>query len=159
MWSVLYFKTRARLTESVRNFRRTMESAGERSRQKDRGFDPYVGAFSRFFWPFRETWLLVVVGSLFILDYTSTYFGLQNANVFEDGPLAAWALRTGGFGFLFVVDMVAAVTVSAVAITARYLYGRFGVRGYGRAAFVVLLAPYVVRTSYVVVNNIILAFS
>jgi len=94
----------------------------------------------------------------FILDYISTYFALQNANTYEDGPLAGWALRTGGFPLLFLVDITAAGTLSLVALGSRFLYGRSGFKGYGRAAFIVVLLPYVIRTLIVVVNNVVLGF-
>ena len=133
-------------------------SRAEKYREIDQGFDRPVGRLSRYIWPFRETWLLVVVGSLFVLDYISTHIALQNANNYEDGPLAGWALRTGGFGLLFLIDVVAAGMFSLMAMLARYLYRKFGFPGYGRAAFIMLLAPYVVRTTIVVINNFILGF-
>ena len=150
------------MIDYFRDLRQKLESAGEKSRAKDRSFDRPVEAFSRLLWPIRERWLLVVVFSLCLLDYASTYAALElsgNANVHEAGPLAGWALDTGGFAFLFVVDLAAAGTLSLVALAARYLYTRAGFRGYGRAAFVVALAAYVVRTAIVVINNLVVGFA
>jgi hypothetical protein len=144
------------LKQSLQKADKNARSRAEKYRAIDQGFDRHVGRFSRFIWPFREKWLLVVVGSLFLCDYASTYFSLLNSDNYEDGPLAGWALRVGGFGMLFLVDIIAAGIFSFLAVLARHLYRRAGFQGYGRAAFVVLLAPYVIRTSIVVVNNIIL---
>ena len=116
---------------------------------------------SRFLWPWREHWLLLVVGLLAILDFTSTYILLelsQRDEVYESGLLAIWALDRGGFTFLLLVDIIAALVLSLAALTARYLYFRRGFKGYGRAAFVFLLAPYVVISSIASFNNIILLF-
>jgi hypothetical protein len=151
-------KTIESLKQSFRNMNKAARSRVERNRAIDQGLDRHVGRFSRIVWPFRRMWLLVVVGSLFVLDYTSTFFAMQNADVSEDGPLAGWALRTGGFGLLFLVDIVAAVVCVFIAVTARYLYRKSGFPGYGRAAFVFLLIPYVIRTTIVVINNFILVF-
>ena len=150
------------MIESFKNLRQKLESAGEKSREKDRSFDRPVGAFSRFLWPVQEKWLLVVVFSLCLLDYASTFAALRlsgSTNVYEDGPLAGWALDTGGFGLLFIVDMAAAATLSLIAIAARYFYTRAGLKGYARAAFVVALAAYVVRTTIVVISNFVVGFA
>jgi hypothetical protein len=145
------------LKQSFRNMNKAARARAERNREIDQSFDRHVGRLSRIVWPFREVRLLVVIGSLFILDYISTYLALKNANNYEDGPLAGWALRTGGFGLLLLVDVIAAVVFALLAMLARYLYRRSGFQGYGRAAFVVLLLPYVIRTTIVVINNFILA--
>ena len=137
---------------------KTGQSLAEKTREIDRGLDWHVEKLSKFIWPIREIWLLFVVGYLFILDYISTYFALQNANTCEDGLIAGWALRTGGFPLLFLADMIAAGTLSLVALGARFLYHRSGFKGYGRAAFVVVLVPYALRTLIVVVNNFVLGF-
>jgi hypothetical protein len=158
MGFIMYVKTWESFKKSFRNLNKAGQSFAEKSRETDRGLDRHVERLSRFIWPARETWLLVVVGFLILLDYTSTYIALQNANMYEDGPLAAWALRMGGFPLLLLVDIAAAGVLSSVAIVARFLYRRAGCKGYGRAAFVIILAPYIVRTVYVVINNIILGF-
>ena len=125
------------------------KAMAEKSRQRDRGLECHVEKLSRFLWPWRESWFLVVVGFLCILDYTSTYFALElrgNIHTYESGPLAIWALETGGFAFLLLIDIIAVVTLSFVAIALRHLYLRSGFEGYGRAAFVIFLSPYVVIT-------------
>ncbi len=142
--------------QSIRTRNEAARARGERYRQIDRSFDRPVGRISRFLWPFREDWLLLVVGSLFLLDYISTYLALQHVEVTEEGPLAAWALETGGFGFLFFIDLIAAVVFALLAFLARFLYRRAGLPGYARAAFVFLLVPYIIRTAVVVINNFIL---
>jgi len=131
----------------------------EKYKAIDRGFDRPVGRISRFIWPPREEWLLLVVGALFLLDFGSTYLALQHAEISEDGPLAAWALETGGFGLLFFIDIVAAVVFAGIAMLARLIYRKQGLLGYGRAAFVFLLMPYIIRTAVVVVNNFVLGLS
>jgi hypothetical protein len=144
---------------SFRNWNKAMQSAAEKNRQRDRGFDRHAGTFSRFVWPFREAWLPALLASICAMDFTSTYVNLaliRNPYVVENGPLAGWALTTGGFAFLFLVDVAAAATLSAIAVAVRYLYVRSGLHGYGRAAFVVILLPYILRTTVVVVNNIVL---
>ena len=149
------------MIDSLRNLRRAMQSAAEKSRETDRGFDSPVGKLSRFLWPYHERWLLAVVGGLCALDYASTYAALElsrKPNVQEAGPLAGWALKTGGFPFLLLVDVLAAGALSLIAVAARYLYGRAGLTGYGRAAFVFALAAYVVRTAIAVVGNLVVGF-
>ena len=123
---------------SFRNWNRSMRAVAERNRQKDRGFDRHVGRFSRLVWPVRERWLLVTVALLGMMDFTSTYVSLElirKPHIVEKGPLAGWALRMGGFPFLLLVDVLAAVAMSAIAISTRYLYLRSGLSGYSRAAF------------------------
>jgi hypothetical protein len=144
--------------QSIKVRNEAARDRGERLRQIDRGFDRPVGKISRCIWPLREEWLLLVVGTLFLLDYISTYLGLQHVEISEEGPLAAWALETGGFAFLFLIDLVAAVVFALLAFLVRFLYRRAGLPGYARAAFVFLLVPYIVRTTFVVINNFILGF-
>jgi hypothetical protein len=139
-----------------------MRAAGERNKARDRGFDKYAGKLSTFLWPPRENWLLVAVFSLCLLDFLTTYAALElgrNEGVYEAGPLAGWALSTGGFGFLFLVDLTAACVLGVIAFGARWVYTRSGLNGYARAAFVVALAAYVVRTAFAVVNNVLVGFA
>jgi hypothetical protein len=133
-----------------------------KSREIDRGLGRYAEAISYFLWPWQELRLLIVIGSLCIIDYFSTYAALalsSNNNIYERGHLAAWALENGGFLFLLVIDIVAVVVISIVALVIRYLYFKRGFRDYGRAAFVFLLIPYIVITALAIVNNIILLLS
>jgi len=130
-----------------------------KSRRIDRSLGRYAEALSRFLWPWRELWLLIVIGLLAILDFTSTYALLELSgknNFYESGRLAIWALEIGGFPFLFVVDIAAAGVISLAAFTARHLYIKYGFRDYGRAAFVFLLTPYIIMTAFAIINNIIL---
>jgi len=84
-----------------------------------------------------------------VLDYVGTYAVLELSGktyVYEGGPLARWALRMGGFTGLFLVDMAAASTLLLATATIRFLHSKFGFKGFGRTAFVVLLVPYAVAT-------------
>ena len=138
---------------------RSAKAILSKSREIDKSLGRYAEALSRFLWPWRELWLLIVIGLLAAFDYASTYVLLEMSgknNAYESGRLAIWALERGGFPFLFVVDIVAAGVVSLAAFTARYLYIKYGFRDYGRAAFVFLLAPYILITALAIVNNIIL---
>jgi hypothetical protein len=130
-----------------------------KSRKIDRGIGQYVERASRSLWPWRERWLLVVVSALCILDFMSTYGVLElsgRSNVYERGNLAAWALGVGEFPFLLLVDVVAVVVLSIVALVSRHLYIRHGHSGYGRAAFVFILIPYIIIATFAIINNIIL---
>jgi hypothetical protein len=132
-----------------------------KSREIDRGFGQHAEKLSRFIWPWQEHWLWLVVGSLAILDFTSTYILLDVSgknNVYESGRLAIWALDRGGFLFLLLIDLMAAVILSLAALAARYIYVKHGCKGYGRAAFVVLLMPYIIITALAILNNLILLF-
>lgn len=132
-----------------------------KSLERDRASEHYVEAVSRSLWPWRESWLLALVVLVAVLDYASTYAVLElsgNEYVYEGGPLASWALQMGGFTKLFLVDMVAVMALLVAAITIRSLHFKFGFKGFGRTAFVVVLAPYVVVTMAAVYNNIALTF-
>ena len=132
-----------------------------KSLEIDRSSERYVEAASRSLWPWREAWLLVFVSFLAMLDYVSTYAVLElsgNKYVYEGGPLASWALRMDGFRGLFLVDIGAASTLLVLAITIRFLHSKFGFKGFGRTAFVIVLAPYAVVTMAAIFNNIVLTF-
>jgi len=128
--------------------------------RRDRGLEKYAVAVSRRLWPWRESKLILLVGCLAVLDYISTYafLTLSNNSVYEGGLIAGWALREGGFRGLLLIDILAIMTVLAIAMSARFIYVKSGFRGFGRAAFVVMLAPYVIITTAVVFNNIVLIF-
>ena len=133
----------------------------KRSLERDRSSEPRVEAVSRYLWPWQESRLLAFVSLLAALDYISTYSALElsgNANVYEGGLLAGWALQMGGFGGLFLVDIVAVGTLLLTAVTIRFLYSKFGFKGFGRTALVVLLVPYFVATMSAVFKNIALTF-
>lgn len=132
----------------------------QRSLHRDRSRERQVLALSRFLWPWREGWLLSLAGLLAGLDFISTCVVLGfsgKTHIFEDGPLAGWALRTGGFGRLLWIELVAVGVLCLGAITARYLYTRFGFKDYGRAAFILLLLPYSLAAFLAVSHNLVLA--
>ena len=135
--------------------------------QRDRSSEPQVHAVSKFLWPWREPWLvalvslLALVGIVAVLDYTTTYAALQLSGkeyVYEAGWLASWALRSGGFEILLLVDIAAVVGLSLAALAARSLCFRFSYKGFGRAMFVILLMPYAVMAIVAIVNNVVLTF-
>ena len=129
--------------------------------RRDRGLERHAVVVSRWLWPWRESKLLILVCCLAVLDYISTYaFLTLNAsnNVYESGLIASWALQKYGFRGLLLADILAVITVFAVAISARVIYVKSGFAGFGRAAFVVMLTPYVIVTMAVVFNNIVLTF-
>jgi len=138
----------------------SLRAAAERNRKRDRDFDTNAGRLSRFLWRFPEHWLSIFAAGLAALDFSTTVWALDfghSTHVGEAGPLASWALGVGSFPFLFVVDAFAVGAVGISAVLARYLFGRFGFKGYGRAAFVVVFIPYILRAVYAIVNNVILA--
>ena len=121
----------------------------------------YIEAVSRFLWPWKESLLLALVGFLALLDYVSTYAALElstNKYLFEGGSLANWALKMGGFTGLFLFDIVAITILLLTALTIRSLHYKFGFKGYGRTAFVLMLVPYVVIAMAAICNNIVLTF-
>ena len=127
----------------------------------DRSMERYVEAFSRSLWPWKESWLLALVGLVAVLDYLSTFTALElsgNKYLYEGGLVANWALRTAGFTGLFLFDTVIISTLLLTALTIRFLHFKFGFKGFGRTAFVVMLAPYVVATMAAIFNNVVLTF-
>ena len=142
-------------------FRTRMRDMVEKSVERDRGADPHVGAISRFIWPWRESRLLFLVGCMVALDFTSTFVAIELSGsgfIGEGGRLANWALETGGFPGLLLLDLTAVATMFAVAFAARRLYSRSGYAGFARIAFVVALLPYAISTAGAVFNNVMLAF-
>jgi hypothetical protein len=133
-----------------------------RSIERDRSKETHVEAISRLLWPWSETRLMAMCALLALLDYISTYGFLQlsgNRFLFEGGMLAGWALKKGGFPTLFFIDAAALISLLLLAFSSRFLYSKFGFRGFGRGAFVFLLVPYVVITMAVIFNNVALTFS
>jgi hypothetical protein len=131
----------------------------EKSREIDRGLGRYAGRLSRWLWPWPEKWLIVLVGSLAVLDFSSTYVLLElsgKPGAYESGFLAIRALARGGFPYLLLLDLAAALFLALAALIARRLYTRRGLPDYGRAAFVFLLMPYIVIATYAVINNVVL---
>ena len=66
------------------------------------------------------------------------------------------AVLNGGLIGLFVVDIFAVITISAMAIGARYIFTKLGFGGYGRAAFVLMLIPYGIVAIIAIFNNIVI---
>ncbi len=129
--------------------------------RRDRGLERHAVVVSRWLWPWRESKLIILVGCLAVLDYISTYAFLTlspNNNVYESGLIASWALQKDRFRGLLFADILAVITVFAVAISARFIYVKSGFAGFGRAAFVVMLTPYVIVIMVVIFNNIVLTF-
>lgn len=129
--------------------------------ERERRLERPVEGFSRALWPYPESKLIFYVGLLAVLDYVSTFAALElsgNSQVSEVGLLAKWALQTGGFARLLLVDVVSTGTLICLAVGARYLYKKVGFNGFGRAAFVCVLIPYFVFIMAVVANNVLLTF-
>ena len=133
----------------------------KKSLEVDRSTERYVEAVSRSLWPWGESRLLALVGLLVMLDYLSTFAALElsgNKYLYEGGPLANWALQMGGFAGLFLFNIFIISALLLTALTIRFLHFKFGFEGFGRAAFVVMLAPYVVVTMAAIFNNVLLTF-
>jgi len=142
------------MSTALRLVKERVKKAVERDRRAER----HVEAVSRRLWPWNERRLIALVGIMALLDYATTCAALEwsGKGYAEGGLLAGWALRVGGFGWLFLVDMGAVFALALLAITVRSLCFKLGFRGYGRAAFVVLLVPYAVVAFAAVVNNLVL---
>ena len=133
----------------------------KKSLEVDRSTERYVEAVSRSLWPWGESRLLALVGLLVMLDYLSTFTALElsgNKYLYEGGLLANWALQTAGFAGLFLFNIFIISALLLTALTIRFLHFKFGFEGFGRAAFVVMLAPYVVVTMAAIFNNVLLTF-
>jgi hypothetical protein len=132
-----------------------------KSLERDRSLERQVEALSHRLWPWRLSLLVWVVVLLAVLDHASTFALLElsgKPHFSEGGPLASWALGIGGFRMLLLVDIAAAGLLSGTAVLVRHLYSRYGFAGFGRAAFVLLLAPYTVIALAVVYHNLLLRF-
>jgi len=145
----------------MRGVSRLVKDRVQKSWERDRSLERYVEAASRLAWPWREPWLLPLVGTVAVLDYVSTYAALELSGkgyVYESGALAGWALRMGGFDALLMADIAAVVALLLGATATRFFCLKLGFNGFGRAVFVVLLVPYVVVAVAAAVNNTILTF-
>lgn len=130
-----------------------------RAREIDRDLGQKAEKASRWIWRWRENWLLAAVGSLAVADFLSTYTILElsgKTNVYESGLFANWALEVGGWGFLLLMDLAAAGALSLIALISRYVYVKKGYAGYGRAAFVFILTPYILFAAIAVINNLVM---
>ena len=132
-----------------------------KSRELERSFDRPLETISRKIWPYTELKLVFYICILAVLDFTSTFIALElsgNNQVSEVGVLAKWALQTGGFPKLLLVDAAVICGLISIAALARYLYLRLGLKGFARAAFAFLLTPYFIFIMGVVVNNVVVVF-
>ena len=140
---------------------RIMEQARDQIRKsvvRDRRREPLIERISRYLWPWREAWLAGLVVLLALTDYLSTYTLLELSNkpyAYERGPLAHWALQTGGFKGLFMMDILEVSVLFLLAVSARFAYSRFGFHGYARAAYVVVLTPFAVASIFATLNNLV----
>lgn len=129
--------------------------------ERERKIEPLLEKISRILWPWREYKLVLFVSLLAVLDYVSTFAALElsgNPRIIEAGPLAGWALETGGFIMLFIVDVISIGALVLIALGVRALYIKLGFRGFARAALVFLLTPYAIIIMAVVINNVIVTF-
>ncbi len=132
-----------------------------RALERERRFEGPLDKFSRILWPWRESMLARFIMFMALLDYLSTIVALKlthDNRVVEAGPMAKWALNLGGLPELFVVDAVVICMLLLLATGAQSLYSRLGFKGFGRAAFVLLILPYAVIILAVVYNNILVTF-
>jgi hypothetical protein len=132
-----------------------------RANEQDRKLEQPMERVSRLIWPWQESKLILLIGSLAILDYISTFtaIGLNiSHHVHELGSLAKWALDTGGFPVLLLVDAGAIGVLILTAFGVRALYTRFGFPGFARSAFVFIFIPYAVIIMPVIINNFLNTF-
>jgi hypothetical protein len=132
-----------------------------KSIDRERSLERPAEALSRALWPYPESRLIFYVVLLAVLDYVSTFAALElsgNRHISEAGLLAKWALHSGGFAGLLLVDIVSIGTIICVAIGIRSLYRKLGFNGFGRAAYVFALIPYFISMMAVVPNNVLLTF-
>jgi hypothetical protein len=139
----------------------TLKENLKRSAERERKLERPMEAVSRVLWPWPESKLIFYVCLAALMDFSSTFALLtfsRNGQVAEAGLIAKWALQTGGFTRLFLIDagMIGALILLALGL--RALYNRLGFRGFGRTALVFLLIPYFVIIMAVVYNNILLSF-
>jgi len=146
---------------SMSRLRYIMKGRLDKAIQRDRSSERYVYAASRFLWPWREYWLIILVGFVAVCDYTSTYIVLElsgRTNVHEVGWIASRVLQSGGFPMLLLVDVAAVAGLSLTALFIRSFCVKFGFEGFGRAIFIILLIPYAVVALIASVNNLLLTF-
>ncbi len=133
----------------------------KQSLERERHLESKVESFSMKLWPYPIHKLVVYISILALLDYTSTFTALKlsgNHQIYEVGVVARWALERGGFRELFIVDILCIGTLISLAFGVRFFYERLGFKGFGRAALVSLLCPYLVVIMGVVLNNVLLTF-
>lgn len=129
--------------------------------ERQRKFERQVYAFSHVLWPYTELKLVFYISVLAVLDFTSTFVALElsgNKHIYEAGFLAKWALQIGGFPALLIVDIISICVLIFLAFIAKAFYIKLGLKGFGRAAFVLMLIPYFLIIWGIITNNILLAF-
>jgi hypothetical protein len=139
----------------------TLKENLKRSAERERKLERPMEAVSRVLWPWPESKLIFYVCLAALMDFSSTFALLtfsRNGQVAEAGLIAKWALQTGGFPRLFLIDAAMIGALILLALGLRTLYNRLGFRGFGRTALVFLLIPYFVIIMAVVYNNILLSF-
>lgn len=139
----------------------SMQNRVKKGVERERKFDRPLEKISRFLWPWKESKLIWFVCILAVLDYVSTFTALElseSDRVIEAGLMAGWALDTGGFLLLFVVDAIAIGVLVLAAVGIKALYRKWGHPGFGRAGFVLLLVPYAVIIMGIVINNVLVTF-
>jgi hypothetical protein len=137
-----------------------MNDSFRKNVERERALERPLEVFSQKLWPWPIAKLIKLVFILAALDYVSTYTFLtvsNNPNLVEGGRLAGWALQTGGFFKLLLVDAAAVGGLVILAVGLRAWLSRLGYQGFGRTALVFMLVPYLVVILAVVFNNVFLA--
>lgn len=137
---------------------RIPREAVQRSLERSRAMERRLEVVSRAIWPWHHAWLVPMVALLAALDLLSTYAFLElsgKPDVYESGPLAAWALQRGGFNGLYVMNALAVGFLCLVAVGAHKYYSRLGLRVFARTAYVAVLVPYALVAFAAVVNNLL----
>ncbi|HEX9897436.1 MAG TPA: hypothetical protein VGA85_07270 [Dehalococcoidales bacterium] len=150
-----------KITKQLQTFCNGVKDKFRENIERERSLDRPLEAISRVLWPYPESKLIFYVSLLAVLDYLSTFIALElsgKGQLSEVGLLANWALETGGFPRLLFVDAAVIFSLICVAINAKSIYTRLGLRGFARAAFAFLLVPYFVFIMGAVVNNVLVAF-
>ena len=128
-------------------------ATAESSAERERFLKGRMRFVSRIIWPWNDS-LLVPLAAL---DLLSTYVLLElsgNVHVYESGLLASWALQRGGFNGLYIMNAAAVGMLCLIAVSARLFYGRFGLEGFARTAYVAVLVPYVLVAFAAVVGGV-----
>jgi hypothetical protein len=140
----------------VRKFLELMRTRVRKANEQDKKLERPIERVSRLIWPWPESKLILLVSSLAVLDYISTFTALKfniSHRVYEAGSLAKWALTAGGFPMLLLVDGSAIGALILIALGVRALYTRFGFPGFARSAFVFFFVPYAIIILPVIINN------
>ena len=139
----------------------SMRARVKRANERDKKLERPVEKIARAVWPWRESKLILFVACLAVSDYVSTFMALRlsaNHQISELGLMANWALNSGGFTQLFLVDATAIGALILLAFGVRALYNRFGFPGFARTAFIFIFVPYTVIIVPVIINNVFLTF-